>query len=107
MTLSKNSFCYLNEETDMNKILLTCALLITGIYTIMAQVTVEARIDSIEMMIGEQAHVTVTATAPEKAKVEFATYKPEQMMTPGVEVLHQTDMDTKALDNGMAAFSVV
>ena len=91
----------------MNKILLTCALLITGIYTIMAQVTVEARIDSIEMMIGEQAHVTVTATAPENAKVEFASYKPEQMMTPGVEVLHQTDMDTKALDNGMAAFSVV
>lgn len=52
-----------------------------------AQVSVEARIDSIEMMMGEQVHVTLTVTAPEGAKILFPQYKRTQQLVPGVEVL--------------------
>ena len=54
---------------------------------VVAQVSVEARIDSVEMMMGEQVHVTLTVTAPEGAKIVFPQYKRAQMLTPGVEVL--------------------
>ena len=37
-------------------------LLAAAVLTAKSQVTVEAAIDSIEILIGEQAHVTVTAT---------------------------------------------
>ena len=42
-------------------------LIISSLYfsCAVAQVTVEAAIDSIEMLIGEQVHVTVTATMKE------------------------------------------
>ena len=36
-----------------------------------AQVSVEARIDSIEMMMGEQVHVTLTVSAPEGSKINI------------------------------------
>ena len=49
--------------------------------------SVEARIDSIEILMGEQAHVTLTVTAPEGAKIEFPQYKRTQQLTPGVEVV--------------------
>ena len=39
-----------------------------------AQVSVEARIDSIEMFVGQQVHVTLTANAQESAKVEFPQF---------------------------------
>ena len=42
--------------------------------TILAQVDVEARIDSLEMMIGEQVHVTVTATVPQQSKVNMPSF---------------------------------
>ena len=52
----------------------------------MAQ-SVEATIDSIEIFMGEQAHVTLTVNAPEGAKIVFPQYKRAQQITPGVEVV--------------------
>ena len=49
--------------------------------------SVEARIDSIEMLMGEQTHVTLTVTAPEGSKIEFPQYKRTQELVPGVEVV--------------------
>lgn len=82
-------------------------LLITSVIPAAAQVTVEARIDSILMLIGQQVHVTVTTTTKESSKVDFPNYKPQQMVTPGVEVLSATDMVKKEIDNGMAEFTRV
>ena len=50
----------------MRKILLAIILTVSVIPAI-AQVSVEARIDSIEMFIGEQVHVTLTVTAKESS----------------------------------------
>lgn len=72
-----------------------------------AQVTVEAAIDSIEMLIGEQVHVTVTASMKEGAKVEFPVFKPTQQLIPGVEVLKSQELGVKGSDNGYVNRSVV
>ena len=72
-----------------------------------AQVSVEARIDSIEMFVGQQVHVTLTANALESAKVEFPQFQPTQYITPGVEVLGSKELEKQELDNGFVARSMV
>lgn len=70
-----------------------------------AQVTVESKIDSIEIFIGEQAHMTVDVTMKKGQKLVFPVFKPSEMITPGVEVLEQSDADTSKLDNDMIKVS--
>ena len=70
-----------------------------------AQVTVESKIDSIEIFIGEQAHMTVDVTMKKGQKLVFPVFKPSEMITPGVEVLEQSDADTSKLDNDMMKVS--
>lgn len=74
---------------------LTCSVL-----TITAQVGIEASIDSIEMLIGQQAHVTVTATTPVGAKVVFPAYKSREPLVQGVEVLSVGEEQKENIDNG-------
>ena len=87
----------------------TILLIITVVMavSVQAQVTVEAVIDSIEMLIGEQVHVTVTATMKEGAKSEFPVFKPTQELIPGVEVLSSTELGAKGKENGFVDRSVV
>ena len=86
----------------MRKILLAIILTVSVIPAI-AQVSVEARIDSIEMFIGEQVHVTLTVTAKESSKVDMPAFKPKEIIIPGVEVLGCVEAETKILDNGLSA----
>ena len=72
-------------------ILIACTLL--GF----AQPGVEVKIDPIEMMIGEQAQVTVTVQAPEGAKVEMPTFQPRQQIVAGVEVIATQRTDDRTL----------
>ena len=79
---------------------LACAVLSAA-----AQATVEATIDSIEILIGQQVEVSVRATAKEDSKVVFPDFKPQQMITPGVEVVSHKDSATVGIDNGMEVFT--
>ncbi len=79
---------------------LACAVLSAA-----AQATVEATIDSIEILIGQQVEVSVRATAKEGSKVVFPDFKPQQMITPGVEVVSHKDSATVGIDNGMEVFT--
>ena len=81
-------------------------VLIASVIRVSAQVSVEARIDSIEMFVGQQVHVTLTANAQENAKIEFPQFKPTQYITPGVEVLASKELDKRDLDNGFVARSM-
>ena len=81
-------------------IILACAVLSAA-----AQATVEATIDSIEILIGQQVEVSVRATAKEGSNVVFPDFKPQQMITPGVEVISHKDSATVGIDNGMAVFT--
>lgn len=80
-------------------------LFVAATITAAAQATVEATIDSIEILIGEQVEVSVRATAKENAKVVFPDFKPQQLITPGVEVVSHNDSATVGIDNGMAVFT--
>ena len=83
----------------MKRILLLFSLVCT-VATMMAQVAVEARIDSIQMLIGQQVHVTVTATTPANAKVVFPTYKSREQLVQGVEVLTISEEQKEDIDKG-------
>lgn len=71
------------------------------------KVSVEATISPIEMLVGEQAKVTVKATMPEGAKAVFPVFKRTQELTPGVEVLGSEELGVKGLDNGFVERTVV
>ena len=66
-----------------------------------AQVQVEQRIDSIEMLIGEQTLLHLQVTMKNGQRATLPHFKPGQHITPGVEVLGQHDHDTLNLGNGM------
>ena len=82
-------------------------ILAMSVLTMSAQVSVEAEIDSIQIFVGQQAHVTLSATAKENAKVEFPQFKPMQYVTPGVEVLDFKELDKKEQDNGFVTRRMV
>ena len=82
-------------------------VLVSSCLSVTAQVSVEAVIDSIQIFVGQQAHVTLTANAKEDAKIEFPQFKPTQYITPGVEVLASRELEQKEEDNGFVARSMV
>lgn len=61
--------------------------LLINVLLAFAQSSIEAKIDPIEMMIGEQAQVTLTVQAGENDRVEFPTFQPRQQIVAGVEVI--------------------
>ena len=89
------------------KKLLILIILTTSPLMISAQVSVEARIDSIEMFVGQQVHVTLSAIAKENSKVVFPQFKPTQYITPGVEVLDCKEIESQQRDNGFVEKAVV
>lgn len=68
----------------MKRYLLIISLLTCVLWS-RAQVT--AKINPIEIMIGEQAQVTITVNADENAKIEWPVFKPREQLVPGVEVI--------------------
>ena len=87
--------------------LLLCIILTASVLAASAQVSVEAVIDSIQIFVGQQAHVTLTATAKVNAKVEFPQFKPMEYITPGVEVLDRQELEQQSQDNGFVSRSMV
>lgn len=57
-------------------------------------VSVEAMIDSIQIPIGEQTGLHVSATIKKGQKIQFAQYKPLQQIVPGIEVVEAPKVDT-------------
>ncbi len=53
-----------------------------------SQSAIQVKIEPMEMLIGEQATVTITVQAKEGAKIEWPTMQSRQMLVPGVEVLN-------------------
>ena len=82
-------------------------VLLASVLGIRAQVSVEAEIDYIQIFVGQQAHVTLAATAKENAKVEFPQFKPTEYITPGVEVLDRKELENKEEDNGFVTRRMV
>ena len=71
----------------MKRALLLPGLILHTLLTF-SQASVEVKIDPIEMMIGEQAQVTMTVQAAEGAKIEMPIFQPRQQIVAGVEVIN-------------------
>ena len=90
----------------MKRILVLFGLICT-VVKMTAQVGVEAKIDSIQMLIGQQVHVTVTATTPSNAKVVFPSFKSRDTLVAGVEVLNISKEEKEELEQGQQQISRV
>lgn len=72
-----------------------------GLVSSRAQVQVESKIDTISILVGEQAHLSLSVTAPKNAKLLMPRFKTQQQLTPGVEVVDDQYADTTDLDNNL------
>jgi len=79
-------------------------LLIASVLYTFAQASVTAKIEPVEMMMGEQAQVTISVQANDGAKVSFPVFKPRQELVPGVEVLNTQQPDDNTLQLLLTSF---
>ena len=56
--------------------------------------TVEQRMDSIQLLIGQQTILHLKATARKGARIVLPSFKPQDQIVPGVEVVEQSKGDT-------------
>ena len=70
-----------------------------------AQTTVQQRLDSVGILIGQQTCMTIEVTAHKHAKIQFPHLEPSHYLVPGVEILEVTPADTTTLDNGLIKVS--
>jgi hypothetical protein len=80
------------------KRLLSLILLLIITVVAEAQVTVEAKIDSIEILIGEQTCISVQVTMNKGSRLEMPDME-NVVLTPGVEVLSTSPADTTEIEN--------
>lgn len=75
-------------------------LFLAGIPSVWSQVTVDAKIDSLELLVGEQTGVTVDVSCDAGARLEWPALKSGSMVVPGVEVVDVLPVDTQKLNDG-------
>ncbi len=68
-------------------------------------VSVEAKIDSMAIYIGEQTGVTLTVIAPQDKVVQMPAFKARDMVCPGVEVVEVLKDDTTKIDDATRQIS--
>lgn len=81
-------------------LLLSMCCLLLGVKS-SAQVSVEAKIDSISILVGEQTNMEVAVTARKGAKIVWPNIKPSHYLVPGVEIIDVADDDTSEVDNNV------
>ncbi len=84
----------------MRKICAIITLLCAFCSTYAQNVSVEARMDSVAIMIGQQVGMTITVISPEGKVVQMPAMQPRQLITPGVEIVDVAKDDTTDVDNG-------
>ena len=62
-----------------------------------SQVTVSASIDSLQLLIGEQAHVKLEVSCPAQSELIMPTY-PNRVLMEGIEILGEVKTDTQYLN---------
>ena len=86
-----------NNEAMKKHLLLLTSLLVALLGH--GQVIVETRLDTANILIGEQVELQVKCSAGARQKVVFPHFNPQQELTPGVEVVNNGRIDTLR-DNG-------
>ncbi len=78
--------------------IVTLLCLLFGIHPAQAKITVEATIDSIQIFVGQQAHVTLTITTGYKDQCVLPPFKAESQVLPKVELIEISKPDTTDRD---------
>ena len=81
----------------MKKIFLTLLVLLFGVYSLYAQVTVSASIDSVQLFIGQQTKLSLQATQPQGHTLQFPIFS-DSIVTP-LELISTLPSDTLQLNN--------
>src|SRR5574344_1475754 len=81
------------------KKIISLIVLIVATIAAQAQVTVEAKIDSLEILIGEQTNITLQVTMNRGSHLVMPRFK-KCVLTPGVNALGMSPADTSEIDNG-------
>ena len=68
-------------------------------------VSVEAKIDSTVIFVGQQTGFHLGVTVKEGQKVQFPQFEPLQHIIPGIEVVETLPSDTQKLDDGYVRVS--
>ena len=76
----------------IKNIILTMALM--GCSTLAIGQTVEQRMDSLQLLIGQQTILHLKVTARKGARIVLPSFKPQDQIVPGVEVVEQSKGDT-------------
>ena len=90
------------------KRVLSFIIAFASVLSLFAQsVSVEAKLDSIAIRIGQQAHLQVSVTSQKAAaNITFPEFKQSQYIVPGVEVLGVSDADTTHTDGNTTVSKV-
>ena len=87
----------------MKRILFSIYLAISYLL-VFAQSSIQAKIEPIEMLIGEQATVTLTIPADDNANIEWPKLAPRQMLVPGVEIIGTRHPDAHTMIVTLTSF---
>lgn len=82
----------------LGKIAVLCVLLLTTC-KLLSQTTVDVKIDSLIIYIGEQTGITLDVTSNSNERILFPEFKKGDVLTPGVELVEILEPDTQSLNN--------
>lgn len=74
--------------------------LLTLSASLSAQVTVDIRMDSLQLLVGEQTGITLDVSCGAKQHVQMPAIQPGQQLTQNVEVVAMSPVDTTYLNDG-------
>lgn len=86
---------------QMIKYILATFVLLANVMVSQAQVSVDSRIDQLEIPIGEQTDITITVKAKEGSSVVFPEYQQGSAIAPGVEIIESAQADTVDKKDGV------
>lgn len=84
----------------VNKLFLLLLLLVCTAFSAMAQVTVKAEMDSIQILIGQQTGLKVSVTCDVSQHPVFPALSKRNQIVSGVEVVDVLPVDTQMLNEG-------
>lgn len=75
-------------------------LFLSGVSRLNAQVTVDVKIDTLVLLVGEQARITLDVSCASGANLKMPALKAGDLLGKGVEIVETTPLDTQRLNDG-------
>lgn len=82
------------------RLLLTLFVILCTTIGAQAQISVEAKLDTANILIGEQVQLRVKCSMPAGQQADWPYFQPKQQLTKGVEVVNNGRIDTIKLNDG-------